>query len=351
MEQTAPKKHIISAPVIAYLEICGSCNLKCGHCYIGNQPQKELSLSEWKDVITQLADMKTFILSLGGGEPLIRKDFLQILDHSISEGIRDILIPTNGTVMHDDIFNYLKKSDANVIFMVSLDSYRQEFHDHLRGVEGTYQRVIKNIKEIVEAQQDCALATVITRDNCNDVKGLWDLMKGMNIKKWYIDRIQPIGYARQSAREWDPSQEEWEKTLHFLLGKMSGHDALIVFGDALRSLFWMVRKEPWFPKNLVRESHFPKCEAGKTSMTITATGDVIPCTEWRKSVDSIKENGLKEIWDENSFYQKLRALRVDHIRVCNECEEKLFCGGGCRGVAYQTLGSVYDPDPRCPKVS
>lgn len=351
MKEAVPRKHVIGAPVITYLEISGRCNLKCDHCYIGEQSQKELSLSEWKRIITEFADAKTFILSLGGGEPLLRKDFVQILDHTIAEGITHVLVPTNGTLLPESVLDFVKKTDANVTFMVSLDSHRQEFHDKLRGVKGTFLKVKKHLKKIAEAGQSCALSTVITKGNCCDIKEIWKFMEDMHIKKWYLDRVQPVGYAKQSVREWEPSRKEWEDTLRFLLGTAYNQDAMLVFGDALRNLFWMIKEEPWFPQGLVRESHFPKCEAGKTSMTITATGDVIPCTEWRKPVDSIKERTLKEIWDENSFYHELRALRVDHIDVCGDCPEKTFCGGGCRGIAYEYSGSIYAPDPRCPKLS
>lgn len=349
MEEGFPEKYVLKAPIVIYLEISGKCNLKCDHCFIGEKPQKELSTSEWKEIITECAEMGVLVLGLAGGEPLIRKDFLQLLDHAISEGMKTIIIPTNGTVMLEGIFEYLEKADAKITFMVSLDSHRQEFHDELRGVDGTFQKVMNHLNEFLEAHQLCALSTVITKENCHDVMGIWEFIRNMGIKKWFLERVQPIGSARQSTREWELSEEEWGDTLRFLFREAYGKGVTLAFGDAFRSLFWLARNEPWFPQGLVRESPYPKCEAGKTSMTITATGDVITCAPWRKPIDSVKDHTLTEIWNENPFYQELRALRVDHIEVCKDCEEKTFCGGGCRGVAYEYSGSLYAPDPHCPK--
>lgn len=349
VEQGPPKKHVLKSPVVIYLEVAGWCNLKCSHCFIGEKPQRELPLSEWKDIITQCAEMGVLILGFSGGEPLLRKDFVKILGHTITQGVKDIIIPTNGTVLPEGIFSYLEKTNAHITFMVSLDSHRQEFHDKMRGVKGTFQKVTKNLTEILQAQQGCALSTVITRENYLDIQDMWELMKDMGIKRWFLERIQPIGSAQKFFWEWEPSRAEWGTVLEFLFTEVY-KNATLVFGDGLRGLFWMFRREPWFPQDLIRESSYPKCMAGRTAMTITATGDVIPCAQWRQPVDSVKNHTLTEIWDENSFFQKLRALRVDHIEVCRDCEEKAFCGGGCRGVACQTAGSIHAPNPYCPKL-
>jgi radical SAM protein with 4Fe4S-binding SPASM domain len=342
---------VLKTPLVAYLEVSGTCNLKCDHCFVGEKPHKELSTPEWNRVITECADMGIIAIGVGGGEPLIQKDILQILDHSISEGIRSIIIATNGTVIPDGMLDFLKHADAKISLMISLDSHREEFHDELRGVKGTFKKVINNIGEIINAGQQCALSTVITKDNYSDVKGIWELMKDMGISRWFLERIQPIGSAKESSRAWEPLKEEWEETLRFLFETVYGEDTALAFGDALRGVFWMFRNEPWFPKGFVRESLYPKCEAGKTSISVTPTGDVIPCLQWRKPLDSVKVHTLAEIWKENPFYQELRALRVDHIDVCKECEEREFCGGGCRGVAYDSSGSIYAPNPCCPKLT
>ncbi len=343
--------NLLKNPLVAYLEVSGRCNLKCDHCFVGEKPQEELSLSEWKRVITECADMGIIALGIGGGEPLIQKDFLQILDHSISAGIKSIIVATNGTVIPEGMLEFLKEADAKITLMISLDSHRQEFHDELRGVKGTFRKVMKTIHEIKTAGQQCALSTVITKDNYKDIKGMWELMKDIQIKRWFLERVQPIGSAKESSRAWEPSKEEWEETLSFLFGTVYGHDTALAFGDALRGIFWMFRNEPWFPKDFVRESLYPKCEAGKTSISVTPTGEVVPCVQWRKPLDSVKNHSLAEIWNENPFYQSLRSLRVDDIEVCRECEEKKFCGGGCRGVAYDSSGSIYAPNPCCPKLT
>ncbi|MBU7042225.1 MAG: radical SAM protein [Theionarchaea archaeon] len=345
-----PLHTMLSAPLVAYLEISGKCNLKCDHCFVGEKPEKELSLQEWKRVITECADMGIIALGFGGGEPLIQKDIIRILDHGASEGIKSMVVATNGTVLPQGMVPFLRKTEAAITLMISLDSHRREFHDALRGVKGTYDAVLKTIRTLRDAGIQPALSTVITKENYTDIEGMWELMKDMGIQRWFLERIQPIGSAKESSREWEPSIEEWNHTLTFLFEEVYGQDTILAFGDALRGIFWMFRKEPWFPRGLIRKSKYPKCEAGKTSLSITATGDVIPCVQWRKKLDSVKDTPLKKIWKENPFYTKLRALQVDDIEVCKECEEKAFCGGGCRGVAYDSSGSITAPNPFCPKL-
>ena len=67
-------------PFRYFLELTYRCNLNCPYCYVGCERNKnELTTKEWKKVIDQLPFYS--IATLVGGEPLLRKDFIDILKY------------------------------------------------------------------------------------------------------------------------------------------------------------------------------------------------------------------------------------------------------------------------------
>ena len=80
--------------------ITGHCNYRCRHCYMSAphavlpHPTTEQCLA----IVDQIADCGVPNLSLTGGEPLIRRDFMQIVDH-ILERVRDVLPATQDVLV------------------------------------------------------------------------------------------------------------------------------------------------------------------------------------------------------------------------------------------------------------
>lgn len=68
-------------PLSASIELTERCNLSCIHCYIKRAPNdlgaqaRELSASEWKELIDQITNSGCLYLLISGGEPLLQKDF------------------------------------------------------------------------------------------------------------------------------------------------------------------------------------------------------------------------------------------------------------------------------------
>ena len=83
------------------LEITKKCNLRCKHCYLsaGNPHKKELTLEEIRGLFKAAKNLGVRSTSIGGGEPLLRDDFFEIID---SAGSLDLMVSigTNGTLIN-----------------------------------------------------------------------------------------------------------------------------------------------------------------------------------------------------------------------------------------------------------
>ena len=72
----------LSAPVNITWEVTYACNLGCIHCLSdsGRKRTAELSTEQCRQVIDQLAAVRVFQFNIGGGEPFMRPDFLDLVE-------------------------------------------------------------------------------------------------------------------------------------------------------------------------------------------------------------------------------------------------------------------------------
>lgn len=79
---TTQLKAGLDAPICLTWEITYACNLQCVHCLSssGTRDPRELSTDQAKAVLDELRDLQVFYINIGGGEPMIRKDFLKFLN-------------------------------------------------------------------------------------------------------------------------------------------------------------------------------------------------------------------------------------------------------------------------------
>ena len=85
----------LDAPICLTWELTYACNLACIHCLSssGRRDPGELSTDECLAVIDELARMQVFYVNIGGGEPTIRPDFFQIVDHAVASGVGVKCVP------------------------------------------------------------------------------------------------------------------------------------------------------------------------------------------------------------------------------------------------------------------
>ena len=144
------------SPFLAYLKITRRCNLDCAYCPWHTTPsdfEGEIGTDEWKRIIDNLAERGVRLFVFEGGEPTLRRDLKQLLDHARARGGYTILA-TNATMR----MNQFRPS----AFSVSIDGPR-DIHDRIRGA-GTYDRLRANL-ESRTGKQPVMVVTVISREN------------------------------------------------------------------------------------------------------------------------------------------------------------------------------------------
>ena len=79
----------LNAPICLTWELTYACNLACAHCLSssGRRDPAELTTAEAKALVDELAAMKVFYVNVGGGEPMIRRDFFDIVEHAVERRV------------------------------------------------------------------------------------------------------------------------------------------------------------------------------------------------------------------------------------------------------------------------
>lgn len=109
-------------PYFAHLALTHRCNLRCRFCHVQDSRFEELDTQGMKRVIDVLDDLGVAVISIsGGGEPLLRPDFAEIIDCAADKGLYT-KITSNGTMPRAG-YEQLLASRINEIG-ISLDGVR-----------------------------------------------------------------------------------------------------------------------------------------------------------------------------------------------------------------------------------
>src|SRR5580693_9884459 len=88
----------LDAPICLTWQLTYACNLACVHCLSssGRRDPMELTPAEARGVIDELAAMKVFYVNIGGGEPMLRPDFFDLVGYAVDKKV-GVKFSTNGT--------------------------------------------------------------------------------------------------------------------------------------------------------------------------------------------------------------------------------------------------------------
>lgn len=138
-ESVAPRIENTGAPLYIAWEVSLRCNARCIHCYSSSGPgvrhPLELNTTEALSVIDQLADAGLLILAFSGGEPLLRRDIFELINHAVERGLI-VNVATNGAIITDALAIRLREAGVRSI-TVSLDGAAASTHNTFRQFLGS----------------------------------------------------------------------------------------------------------------------------------------------------------------------------------------------------------------------
>jgi MoaA/NifB/PqqE/SkfB family radical SAM enzyme len=166
----------------AYLHVTNRCNLHCLGCYSDNDSRNIDSDLEFKDMIKVLNELERVgikNLVISGGEPLLRKDIVDLMKYAKEKcEIERLTLITNGTVGNMTLFSRLSQYLDNI--SVSLDTFDSKCKAFLRD-EGIFDNIIKNIYHMKNAGLNVAILPTIHHKNVSYISRYNDLADKLDV--------------------------------------------------------------------------------------------------------------------------------------------------------------------------
>jgi mycofactocin biosynthetic radical S-adenosylmethionine protein MftC len=271
---SATKSHLVEqlksgldAPICLTWELTYACNLECVHCLSssGRRDPRELTTDEAKAVLDELHDLQVFYINIGGGEPMIRRDFFELLEYSIGRGI-GVKFSTNGAFIDADKARRLASMDYLDI-QISLDGTDAVTNDAVRGV-GSYDTAIRAMEHLRDAGfGEFKISVVVTRhnvDQLDEFKALADSF-GAQLR---ITRLRPSGRGADSWHDLHPTNAQQRQIYEWLLA----HGDNVLTGDSFFHLNALGEESGSGPLPGLN-----MCGAGRVVCLIDPIGDVYAC--------------------------------------------------------------------------
>jgi len=324
----------LDAPICLTWEITYACNLQCVHCLSssGTRDPRELSTAQAKAVLDELRDLQVFYINIGGGEPMIRKDFFEILEHAEANDI-GVKFSTNGTYITAE--NARRLAAMNYLdIQISLDGVDAATNDAVRG-KGSYATAIAAMNHLRDANfGQFKISVVVTRHNVDQLDAFKALADSYGAQL-RITRLRPSGRGADTWDELHPTQQQQRQIYDWLMK----HGDNVLTGDS------------FFHLNAFGESlpGLNLCGAGRVVCLIDPIGDVYACPfvihDQFKAGSLLSDGGFTKVWKESDLFLSLREPESEG--ACSACGSYDACQGGCMAAKFFTGIPLNGPDPEC----
>ena len=305
-----------------FLELTLRCNERCLHCgsYCGDVTSEELSVDQYRTFLTQVKeDMTTDgkMLCITGGEPLLRKEFFDIMGVAHELGF-SWGMTSNATLIDDSVARDLQEVGMGTI-SVSIDGL-EETHDAFRRTPGGYKKAMKGIESLLRVGgfENVQITTVVTHQNIGQLDELYKIFNEMDIDSWRVINIEPMGRAKQHP-ELILTKEDYQTIFEFIRNKRIAGEPVTYGCSHYLGMEYEREVRDWYYL----------CTAGLYTASITANGDIIACLDIERRPEFVQGNILKdrfsEVW-KNKF-QVFRRDLADDNETCSKCFHKDYCHG------------------------
>ncbi|MBP3638015.1 MAG: radical SAM protein [Clostridia bacterium] len=332
----------------AHWSITGHCNYRCKHCYMSAPDAKfgELSHEAIMSIVQQLVDCGVMEVSLTGGEPLVRKDFMEIVDALLAGGITITTIYSNGKLVTDELLDALDKRGIHPEFNMSYDG-TEGWHDWLRGIPNAGRIVEDAFLRCREKGFPTGAEMCIHQGNKHLLRDTVNKLAELGCRSLKTTPISNVGAWKEGGYGESISIDELYQLYldyipHYYADGMPLSIQLGGFFSA--SPGEMEAYDIPSMKNCANPDKTCVCGHARMVMYISAEGRVLPCMalsgmDIQQEFPLIPDIGLANCLTDSRYMRLIdtRATEVlEHNPECRNCEHALQCLGGCRASALET---------------
>jgi MoaA/NifB/PqqE/SkfB family radical SAM enzyme len=287
---------------ILLLSLTSRCNLRCKMCGVPERAARggdELTTDEWKEVLASAARLGTILVSITGGEALLRSDVFEIIDHAHRLGMA-VHLCTNGTTISEGVLRQLRASRVDTL-SISLESTVAEAHDGLRG-DGTFQRVVQSLRALAPELR-VGINCLITAQNYRSIAAMIPFAESLRVQQIKFAPIHTNLQHRHKPREEFAgllfTREELDSLEIEVQKVMTAARRSRLLTNSTRFLAGVSR--------LYGQPRRFRCYAGYATCTVDPVGVVTPCWDVDSTL-SVRDSPLDAIWRSEEFHALRRQV-------------------------------------------
>ena len=364
-------------PYVVSWNLTYRCNLACEHCYLdaGGTPQvgtenfadrSELGTEECFRVIDEIAAFAPECLTiLTGGEPLLRRDILEIVRRAAERELW-VVVGTNGVRITENVARRLAEAGARGLSL-SLDALDPDRHDRFRKVRGAWQNTVEGAEILSRTGLPFIVQTTAGSHNLGELEAIADFAHDrLAAKVWNLYFLVPTGRG-QFVSDITPAQydevlaslyriqRKYDRRMlvnakcapHYIKTVLENAGRIQTDSESRRMRRIGEGRTSWPGSSPIRtySGGAGGCPAGTHYMGIRPNGDVTPCPYLPVFAGTLRNSSLADLWTSSELFTDIRR-RTSLGGRCGECEMNGHCGG-CRARAYGMTGDLMAEDPLC----
>ncbi|AWR98048.1 TIGR04053 family radical SAM/SPASM domain-containing protein [Acidianus sulfidivorans JP7] len=341
------------APHLVFWEVTKSCPLTCKHCRadsIKNPLPDELSTSEGKRLLENIAEFGKVVIVFTGGDPLNRNDIFELMDYAKSLGLIVSIAPAPSYHLNEEtvrtISNYAR------YMSISLDGAKESTHDWLRGF-GSYKYAIKGIELGLKYGLQTQVNTLVWRKSYEELPFIVKLLKDLGVKIWEVFFLIPVG---RGVMDLDIPKEKYKDVIDFLV-EVTKYDlvvrtveapffrtAKLKYSNSENELISKLHELLGKPVKDIDKSVLPTRD-GSGVIFIGYNGDVYPSGFLPLYLGNVRKESIVDIYRKSEVLKIIREGKFEG--KCGICKYSNICGGS-RARAFALYNNPFAEDPMCP---
>lgn len=296
-----------------YFLITHRCNLRCRHCCVDAgvvDDKEDLTTNEIMICIDRIAALNPQCVIISGGEPLIRKDFRDIIMYAVDEKKLNLHLMTNGCLIDKSLAEFIVQRFSAV--SISIDGVDEASCAIIRG-KGCYDKVINAVKLLQECGSiEISLSMVEIETNSDYQRSFRDLCKSLKV----VPALRKFDLDGRGFENRDILKEAF-RDYYKRVGFTSERNVLSRYRLA----------DP-------KEIGACNCHAIYDNLTVTENGDIYPCNLLNEKdyfignilkMDNLRDFIFKRKYITSSAYQNFLKIQPNSIPMCRECKVNYFC--------------------------
>ena len=335
---TMPAGVSVDRPLALLAELTHRCPLRCPYCSNPLDLQRasaELDTATWRRVFAEAAALGVLQVHFSGGEPLVRRDLVELVGHATKAGLYVNLI-TSGIRLDGDRLSRLVEAGLEHV-QLSLQDADSATGDRIAGLAGAQQAKRQAAALVRAAGLPLTVNAVVHRQNLERLEAIIELAVQLGAERLEVAHVQYYGWALANRAALLPSREQLDKATATVAAARTRLTGRLVIDYVVPDYY----------------AHRPKaCMGGwgRRFLNVTPSGKVLPChaAETLPGVrfPTVAEASLSEIWYHSPAFAKFRgtAWMAD---PCRSCERREIDWGGCRCQAFALTGDAARTDPAC----